>query len=80
MNFHQIYFSFCLDQITSYVYCPKGLFPMPLSRCAKVGLVTRVRSKFKLLGKFLAKALMDSRMVYINVYYLLYPHCVLYVF
>lgn len=51
------------DQTTSYVFCPKGLFPMPLSRSAKVGLVTKVRSKFKLLGKFLAKALMDSRML-----------------
>ncbi|XP_035207810.1 E3 ubiquitin-protein ligase TRIP12-like isoform X3 [Stegodyphus dumicola] len=51
------------DQSVSYVFCPRGLFPMPLSRSAKVGLVTRVRSKFKLLGKFLAKALMDSRML-----------------
>ncbi|XP_054708683.1 E3 ubiquitin-protein ligase TRIP12-like isoform X2 [Uloborus diversus] len=51
------------DVPTSYVHCPMGLFPMPLSRSAKVGLVTRVRSKFKLLGKFLAKALMDSRVL-----------------
>ncbi|PRD34509.1 UNVERIFIED_CONTAM: E3 ubiquitin-protein ligase TRIP12 [Trichonephila clavipes] len=51
------------DQPVNYVFCPMGLFPLPLSRSAKVGLVTRVRSKFKLLGKFLAKALMDSRMV-----------------
>lgn len=51
------------DQPINYVFCPMGLFPLPLSRSAKVGLVTRVRSKFKLLGKFLAKALMDSRML-----------------
>lgn len=46
-----------------YVYSKSGLFPMPLGRSAKVGQVTKIRSKFKLLGKFMAKALMDSRMV-----------------
>ncbi|CAL1261818.1 unnamed protein product [Larinioides sclopetarius] len=51
------------DLPVNYMFCPMGLFPMPLARSAKVGLVTRVRSKFKLLGKFLAKALMDSRML-----------------
>ncbi|KAF8784377.1 E3 ubiquitin-protein ligase TRIP12 like protein [Argiope bruennichi] len=51
------------DLPVNYMFCPMGLFPMPLARSAKVGLVTKVRSKFKLLGKFLAKALMDSRML-----------------
>ncbi|XP_013778614.1 E3 ubiquitin-protein ligase TRIP12-like isoform X4 [Limulus polyphemus] len=48
---------------TSYIHSPCGLFPSPLSRSAKVSCVTKIRSKFKLLGKFMAKALMDSRML-----------------
>ncbi|KAG8199196.1 hypothetical protein JTE90_016022 [Oedothorax gibbosus] len=51
------------DQPMSYMFCPLGLFPMPLARSAKLGVVTRIRQKFKLLGKFLAKALMDSRVL-----------------
>lgn len=51
------------DQVVDYMYSAMGLFPLPLGRSAKVGLVTKVRSKFKLLGKFMAKALMDSRML-----------------
>lgn len=46
-----------------YMHSPCGLFPLPLGRNAKVGHVSKVRSRFKLLGKFVAKALMDSRML-----------------
>lgn len=46
-----------------YVHNPLGLFPMPLARSAKVSHVTKIRSKFRFLGKFMAKAVMDSRMV-----------------
>lgn len=46
-----------------YIYSPQGLFPVPLGRNAKAAVVTKAKSKFKLLGKFMAKALMDSRMV-----------------
>ncbi|UYV65890.1 hypothetical protein LAZ67_3005823 [Cordylochernes scorpioides] len=44
-----------------------GLFPLPLSRNSKPAHVARVRSRFKLLGRFLAKALMDSRVVDIGL-------------
>ena len=46
-----------------YVDTPHGLYPAPLGRNAKANLITKVRQKFKFLGKFMAKALMDSRMV-----------------
>lgn len=46
-----------------YVYSPVGLFPIPLSRGAKVSQVTRIKSKYRFMGKFMAKAVMDSRMV-----------------
>lgn len=52
-----------------YVYSPEGLFPAPLGRSAKSTSVSKVKSKYKLLGKFLAKALCDSRMVcLLNLY------------
>uniref|UniRef100_A0A6G1SN08 E3 ubiquitin-protein ligase n=1 Tax=Aceria tosichella TaxID=561515 RepID=A0A6G1SN08_9ACAR len=49
-----------------YMYSSNGLFPMPLARNTKLGNVSRIRNRYKLLGKFLAKALMDSRMIDIN--------------
>ncbi|KAG8229177.1 hypothetical protein J437_LFUL009894 [Ladona fulva] len=47
----------------SYIHSPVGLFPSPLPRNAKVAQVTRIKSKFRFLGKFMAKAVMDSRML-----------------
>jgi E3 ubiquitin-protein ligase TRIP12 len=51
------------QQSVQYIYSPTGLFPAPIGRNAKAGLVSKSRQRFKLLGKFVAKALMDSRMV-----------------
>lgn len=48
---------------TSYVHSAVGLFPSPLGRTAKSNHVAKVKSKFRFLGKFMAKAVMDSRMV-----------------
>uniref|UniRef100_A0A182RF34 E3 ubiquitin-protein ligase n=1 Tax=Anopheles funestus TaxID=62324 RepID=A0A182RF34_ANOFN len=46
----------------SYVNAPRGLFPIPLST-AKTSQISRLKHKFKFLGKFMAKAVMDSRML-----------------
>ena len=46
-----------------YTSSPCGLFPVPLHRGSKAAQVNKVKAKFKFLGKFMAKALMDSRMV-----------------
>lgn len=46
-----------------YVNAPYGLFPIPLSKTAKTSQISRLKFKFKFLGKFMAKAVMDSRMV-----------------
>lgn len=46
-----------------YVHNPAGLFPLPCARNAKAGPLAKLRSKFRFLGKFMAKAIMDSRMV-----------------
>lgn len=60
------FFINCLDKDTpmaEYIDVRYGLYPAPLGRNAKANLVTKIRQKFKFLGKFMAKALMDSRMV-----------------
>jgi E3 ubiquitin-protein ligase TRIP12 len=49
--------------LPEYVDSRNGLYPAPLGRNAKASIVTKVRQKFKFLGKFMGKALMDSRMV-----------------
>ena len=46
-----------------YMFSPCGLFPAPLGRNAKASVVNKIKSKFRFLGKFMAKSLMDSRMV-----------------
>lgn len=46
-----------------YVNAPHGLFPLSLSKTAKTSQISRLKFKFKFLGKFMAKAVMDSRMV-----------------
>ncbi|CAF3995301.1 unnamed protein product, partial [Rotaria sp. Silwood1] len=49
--------------LSEYVDTRNGLYPAPLGRNAKANIVTKIRQKFKFLGKFMAKALMDSRMI-----------------
>lgn len=46
-----------------YVFSKCGLFPVPLARNTKATVVNKIKSKTKFLGKILAKALMDSRMM-----------------
>ena len=46
-----------------YAYSPVGLFPCPLGPSTRFSIVEEVCSKFRFLGKFMAKAIMDSRMV-----------------
>jgi E3 ubiquitin-protein ligase TRIP12 len=51
------------EDVPAYMFNASGLFPSPLARNAKVASVNKIKSKFRLLGKFMAKALMDSRML-----------------
>ncbi|XP_006820136.1 E3 ubiquitin-protein ligase TRIP12-like [Saccoglossus kowalevskii] len=46
-----------------YLHAPTGLFPSPIPKTAKLGAVAKLRYKFKFIGRFVAKALMDSRMI-----------------
>ncbi|XP_052848880.1 E3 ubiquitin-protein ligase TRIP12 isoform X10 [Drosophila gunungcola] len=47
----------------SYVHAVHGLFPLPLGKSSKLPQMTKAKAKFKFLGKFMAKAVMDSRML-----------------
>lgn len=47
----------------SYVNLPCGLFPQAMGRNTKISQLSRIKAKFRFLGKFMAKAVMDSRMV-----------------
>lgn len=49
------------DQI--YIYSMTGLFPAPLGRTTKVSQLVKIKGKFRFLGKLMAKAVMDSRLV-----------------
>ena len=55
----------------NYAQSACGLFPAPLHRGSKAAHVNKVKAKFKFLGKFMGKALMDSRMVIFFFYFLL---------
>lgn len=50
-------------EVVQYVNSSHGLFPISLSKTAKTSQISRLKFKFKFLGKFMAKAVMDSRMV-----------------
>lgn len=49
--------------VTTYVTQANGLFPSPMGKSAKLSQISRIKTKFRFLGKFMAKAVMDSRMV-----------------
>ncbi|XP_037729726.1 E3 ubiquitin-protein ligase TRIP12 isoform X7 [Drosophila subpulchrella] len=49
--------------LISYVNAVHGLFPLPLGKSSKLPQMTKAKAKFKFLGKFMAKAVMDSRML-----------------
>lgn len=51
------------EGVNRYIHSSVGLFPAPLGRSAKSNHVAKIKGKFRFLGKFMAKAVMDSRMV-----------------
>ena len=46
-----------------YVHSSTGLYPSPMARNAKSSQRTKTRNKFVFIGKFIAKAVLDNRMV-----------------
>ncbi|OTF76322.1 E3 ubiquitin-protein ligase TRIP12-like protein [Euroglyphus maynei] len=52
-----------IDNSINYINSNYGLFPAPIGRNTKPSISSKIKYRFKLLGKFMAKALMDFRMV-----------------
>ncbi|XP_066454265.1 E3 ubiquitin-protein ligase TRIP12 isoform X2 [Eleutherodactylus coqui] len=48
---------------TKYVHNMQGLFALPFGRTAKPAHIAKVKMKFRFLGKLMAKAIMDFRLV-----------------
>lgn len=51
------------EVIDDHIFASQGLFPAPLARNAKTSVVNKVKSKFRFLGRLMAKCLMDSRLM-----------------
>ena len=51
------------SSVSQYIHSPVGVFPAPLGPSTKFTVVEEVCSKFKFLGKLMARAILDSRMV-----------------
>ena len=52
-----------LQDCVEYVHSSTGLYPSPMARNAKSSQRTKTRSKFVFIRKFIAKAVLDNRMV-----------------
>jgi len=50
-------------ECVEYVHSDSGLYPLPIPKNCKSTHRTKVRNKFTFLGKFMAKAVLDNRMI-----------------
>lgn len=48
---------------TKYIFSSRGLFAVPFGRTTKPAHMAKVKMKFRFLGKLMAKAIMDFRLV-----------------
>ncbi|XP_026686363.1 E3 ubiquitin-protein ligase TRIP12-like [Diaphorina citri] len=53
----------------THVTTVHGLYPAPIAKNTKLSHLVKLKSKFRFLGKFMAKAVMDSRMVQSHTIY-----------
>ncbi|CAG0886044.1 unnamed protein product [Darwinula stevensoni] len=51
------------EDVSGHIFSPTGLFPAPQPRSAKSSTINKIKTKFRFLGRLMAKALMDSRML-----------------
>ncbi|KAI5713848.1 hypothetical protein M8J76_006502 [Diaphorina citri] len=52
----------------THVTTVHGLYPAPIAKNTKLSHLVKLKSKFRFLGKFMAKAVMDSRMLVVHWY------------
>uniref|UniRef100_A0AAV2J4M1 E3 ubiquitin-protein ligase n=1 Tax=Knipowitschia caucasica TaxID=637954 RepID=A0AAV2J4M1_KNICA len=48
---------------TKYMFCSRGLFAVPFGRTTKPAHIAKIKMKFRFLGKLMAKAIMDFRLL-----------------
>jgi hypothetical protein len=53
---------------TKYIQNLQGLFALPFGRTAKPAHIAKVKMKFRFLGKLMAKAIMDFRLVSLGLF------------
>ncbi|XP_031562481.1 E3 ubiquitin-protein ligase TRIP12-like [Actinia tenebrosa] len=51
------------EEGVTYVHSPCGLFPAPIPKNTKAAALTKLRTKFRFLGRFLGRAVLDFRMI-----------------
>lgn len=51
------------EDCIEYVHSSTGLYPMPMARNVKSSHKNKIKNKFVFLGKFIAKAVLDNRMI-----------------
>lgn len=51
------------DDCIEYVHSSTGLYPSPVGRNIKSSQKVKIKNKFQFLGKFIAKAVLDNRMI-----------------
>lgn len=65
---------------TKYIQNLQGLFALPFGRTAKPAHIAKVKMKFRFLGKLMAKAIMDFRLVSLRLFGCLQLFCICIVF
>lgn len=58
---------------TKYMFSSRGLFAVPFGRTTKPAHIAKIKMKFRFLGKLMAKAIMDFRLVRTPSF--LFPRC-----
>lgn len=51
------------QEATKYMFSSRGLFAVPFGRSTKPAHIAKIKMKFRFLGKLMAKAIMDFRLV-----------------
>ena len=52
------------QESTKYMFSSRGLFAVPFGRTTKPAHIAKIKMKFRFLGKLMAKAIMDFRLVF----------------
>jgi len=60
------------------MFSAKGLFAVPFGRTTKPAHIAKIKMKFRFLGKLMAKAIMDFRLVTTSCYMLHAPCYMIY--